>query len=259
VRARDPEILSTAADALGSQFNLRVAKAMRVGTALFVEGNDMRVLSQLARTVGADSVAEEVGIAVIPLGGFSRWEHAEAFAWLAKDLLGGAMRVTVILDRDYRTDASIAQVEQRLGDADIHCHVWSRKELESYLLHPAAIARCSGMDEVIAAGVLADALAEQEQHVRSRLTSSALEEGRKNREQEAAVLERIGRDFEQRWLDPEQRIALVPAKDVLTSINRRIGDAGGRPMSQRTLAKSLRLEEIPAEMVDVLREINGRL
>jgi hypothetical protein len=73
--------------------------------------------------------------------------HVEPFAWMTRDLLGDAIEIYAILDRDYRTDEQVYDVMPALGAAGVHPHVWMRKELESYLIAPSAIARITDVSE----------------------------------------------------------------------------------------------------------------
>lgn len=66
---------------LGSGFNLRMAKVLRSRVALFVEGQDMRMLSNLAMQAGATRLANEDGVTVVPMGGSSRREIASSFGF----------------------------------------------------------------------------------------------------------------------------------------------------------------------------------
>ena len=60
----------------------------------------------------------------------------------------------MILDRDYRPDSVIHDVEQDFRKEDITAHVWRRKELESYLLTPEVIARLAGGPLPTVAGII---------------------------------------------------------------------------------------------------------
>src|SRR6266568_989079 len=113
-RAGEPLVLQKLNAVLGSGFNLGLARALRSRVALFVEGEDMKILRNLARAVGAESVRNERGLAVIRLGGFSNWHQVEPFAWLSRDLLGNAVKIYVLLDRDYREDATIETLRDTL-------------------------------------------------------------------------------------------------------------------------------------------------
>ena len=66
---------------------------------------------------------------------------------MSEQLLEGAVEVFALLDRDYRSDPECKAVKDKLSRLGVHCHIWKRKELESYLLQPSAIARLTGADE----------------------------------------------------------------------------------------------------------------
>ncbi len=144
VRAPSEKVASDLTSAIGSHFNLRLARALRARAVVFVEGEDMRMLRNVATTLGAERLAREAGIVTVPLRGFTNWEHVEPFSWLLDELLEHAVHTLVVLDRDYRTDEQIGSVEARLAAIGVAAHVWRRKELESYFLVPAAVARRSG-------------------------------------------------------------------------------------------------------------------
>jgi energy-coupling factor transporter ATP-binding protein EcfA2 len=147
IRAPDSDVLTQLMTAIGTHFNIRLARALQAKRVLFVEGEDMRILRHLADAVGATRVAKETDIVVIPLRGYSNWDRIEPFVWLVRDLLHGSVDVFVILDRDYRTDDEVRRVTRALNEIDVFAHVWRRKELESYLLESALIARALGISE----------------------------------------------------------------------------------------------------------------
>ncbi len=101
---KDDSLLEKLSNTLGSQFNLKLASAMRSRVALLVEGKDMKVLRRIARTIGATSIATDDGVTVIQLNGFSNNGHVEPFKWVVDDLLNGAVACHLLLDRDYRAD-----------------------------------------------------------------------------------------------------------------------------------------------------------
>ena len=91
VRGPTASVMSDLSEAIGSQFNIRLAKALRSKVCLFVEGKDMKIVRYLARAVGAARLSTETGVAVVPLEGFSNWEHVEPFGWLVRNLLEGSV------------------------------------------------------------------------------------------------------------------------------------------------------------------------
>jgi hypothetical protein len=255
IRAPKQSILWELSESLGSQFNLRLARALRSKAVVFVEGDDLKILRNIAETIGAQHVATEVGIAVVPLYGFTNWKLLEPFAWLSKVLLEGSVDIFAILDRDYRSPQAAARVIADLDAVEVKAHVWELKELESYLLHPAAIARSSGA----ARETIDLALSKAVEHMKGAVFARMLDE--KQRELVGPSKDRVNitedfqQEFDDLWTDPAQRIALCPPKDIISWLNREIDKLGKRSISARKLSKALRISEIPQEMIEVLQRI----
>jgi predicted ATPase len=257
-RAKDASDFARINTSLGSGFNLGMARALRSRVALFVEGEDMKILRNIARAVGAERVRGERGLAVIPLGGFSNWHHVEPFAWLSRDLLGDAVKIFVVLDRDYRSDSVVHDLQTALARLRVHTHVWQRKELESYLLVPDAIARTTGLAPADADSVLRKAIDE------TRLTAQAAYVAQQQRDADRSIDPRtiIGAAlpaFEREWANPDLRIGLAPPKDVLATVSREAQQRQKRGTSARAISAILRQSEVSPEMADLLLTIEDAL
>ena len=136
-QSRSPTQASIAEDLstqIGSSFNLRLATALRARTVVFVEGDDMSIIRELAKTIGADHLAGERNCAVIEIKGFSNWVQVEPFKWFVSDFLDGSVDVYVLLDRDYRPDADVGEVRSTLEAIGIHAHVWRGRSLRTIYL-----------------------------------------------------------------------------------------------------------------------------
>jgi energy-coupling factor transporter ATP-binding protein EcfA2 len=257
-RTKDASDLARLNTSLGSGFNLGMARALRSRVALFVEGADMKILRNIARAVGAERVRGERGLAVIPLGGFSNWHHVEPFAWLSRDLLGDAVKIFVVLYSDYRSDSVVHDLKTALGQFSVHTHVWRRKELESYLLVPSAIARATGLalDDVQA--VLTTAV--EQTRFRAQADYLARQQSDSDRSIDPhTILRATLPRFEREWARPALRIGLAPPKEVLATVSREAQQRGGRATSARAISNLLRKEEVESEMADLLLRIEDAL
>jgi predicted ATPase len=259
VRAPGESILTELSDALGSQFNLRLARALRARAVLFVEGHDLRVLRNLGRTLGAEHLVRETGLVTIPLQGFSNWEHVEPFSWLVGNLLERAVPVLVVLDRDYRTPQQVSDVDERLKTLGVGCHVWHRKELESYLLESTTISRVARASQRWVDETLAS-LAEAE-----RTTVFARQLAERMKVEVSASRDRVNvtedhqRDFDQLWAESDRRHHLCNAKDLLSGLNRNLTDASHGQISARLLSSRMLAAEIPEEMARLIERVEEML
>lgn len=252
----DLEMLSST---LGTAFNLRLARALRSKVALFVEGQDMTVLRRFSKTLGLEGIAREAGVTVIQLEGYSRWGQVEPFSWLCRELLPDAIKVFVILDRDYRSDATSADVESRFAAADLTAHVWRRKEIESFLLTPAVIARLTSVPASEIEVMLNDVTRGMEADVFSRLLGERHAQDVSGTRHAVNVTAAYKKEFDEVWSDPAFRLANCPAKKVIAQLNDRLQAAGHKAVSVPALARAHRVSEIDPEVVAVLRAVEAAL
>ena len=244
---------------IGSSFNLRLATALRARTVVFVEGDDMSIIRELAKTTGANHLAGERNCAVIEIKGFSNWVRVEPFKWFVSDFLDDSVDVFVLLDRDYRTDADVVKVHSTLEAIGIHAHIWHRKELENYLLDPAALARASNTTpsdissqlESITDAMTEDVLAQfaEKRHFSSPSGSKDL----------ARTISETSRELRPLAEDPEWRLHRYPAKTILNALNKTLQQAGHTTVSTKNLARQLRPSEIPDEMCNWLYEVDSSI
>jgi hypothetical protein len=225
---------------------------------LFVEGEDMKVLRNLARAVGAEGVQNERGLAVIRLGGFSNWHQVEPFAWLSRELLGDTVRIFVLLDRDYRADATIEQLQNSLKGSAVHAHVWRRKELENYLLVTEAISRASGLSARISADLLRKAIEDTRVDAQATFIARRQLDSKRGTDLKTIALSVLP-EFERMWVNPNEQIKLVPPKEVLASVAREAHALGGRPVSARSISATIKRSELDLEIVNVILDIEYTL
>ena len=244
---------------IGSSFNLRLATALRARTVVFVEGDDMSIIRELAKTTGANHLAGERSCAVIEIKGFSNWVRVEPFKWFVSDFLDDSVDVFVLLDRDYRTEADVGEVRSTLEAIGIHAHIWHRKELENYLLDPAALARASNTSPSYISSQLesiTDAMTEDVlgQFAEKRHFSSP--SGSKDM---ARTISETSRELRPLAEDPEWRLHRYPAKTILNALNKTLQQAGHTTVSTKNLARQLRRPEIPDEMCNWLNEVDSSI
>jgi predicted ATP-dependent endonuclease of OLD family len=252
----DAKTLEDLTVALGSGFNLRLARVLRARCVLFVEGEDMSILRVLARTLGLAGLVSEATIAVVPLGGAASRSRLESFAWIADELLKGAVRGFVVLDRDYRSADVVSRIEQQMHAFGLYPHVWRRKELESYLLETPVLARATGGTEDWIDGVLDKETERLRNFIQSRMTG-AMHQDRVDRKLDVTtVAELVAAELDTFWNDAVQRRRRAPAKELISAINREAQSRGLKTIDAHTLAVKMRADEIDEEMRRVLNDLD---
>ena len=259
VRRPKPASLEDLSTQIGSSFNLRLATALRARTVVFVEGDDMSIIRELAKTIGADQLAGERNCAVIEIKGFSNWVQVEPFQWFVSDFLEGSVEVHVLLDRDYQADADVDEVRSSLEAVGVHAHIWRRKELESYLLEPAALARVSNSSE--------DFISSQLESITEVMTEKALAQfaekrhfsSKTSRKDIAGTFAETNTELRPLAADPIWRLHRYPAKDILKALNTVLQEGGHDTVSTKNLARQLHASEIPDEMCNWLIEVDDSI
>jgi hypothetical protein len=253
VRSPKPEVLYELSAALGTAFNLRLARALRAQSVLFVEGRDGKLLRDIARTAGVDRIANERDLVIVPMPGFDRWTQLEFFQWIVSDLLEDSVSGFVILDRDYRPQQAVDAVESKLRATGLRAHVWRCKEFENYLLCPAAIARLSGATSDWIAAQLQECADSLEDDVWAQLYAEQQRALAGQGKATATVAKQAKKAADQLWSDPSRRVDICGGKELLRLLNGRLQHTGHKAVTDRQLARHLRATEIPKEMRTTLR------
>ncbi len=259
VRRPKPASLEDLSTQIGSSFNLRLATALRARTVVFVEGDDMSIIRELAKTIGAVDLAREHNCAVIEIKGFSNWVRVEPFKWFVSDFLDGAVDVYVLLDRDYRADADINEVYSTLEAVGVHAHVWRRKELENYLFDTTALARVSKSSPSYISSQLESITDDMTESVLAQFAEKRHFFSQSGKKGLARTLRKTYTELRPLAMDPVWRLHRYPAKAILNDLNKTLQQAGHTTVSTKTLARQMRQSEIPEEMRTWLIEVNASI
>ena len=259
IRRPKPASLEDLSAQIGSSFNLRLATALRARTVVFVEGDDMSIIRELAKTIGADDLARERNCAVIEIKGFSNWVRVEPFKWFVSDFLDGSVDVYVLLDRDYRADADVSKVRSTLEAIGVHAHVWRRKELENYLLDPTALARVSNSTPEYILSQLESITDDMTEDVLAQFAEKRHFFSPSDKKDLARTISETYSELRPRVVDPEWRFHRYPAKAILSALNGALQQNARTTVSSKNLARQLLPTEIPDEMRDWLNEVNSNI
>jgi hypothetical protein len=75
----------------------------------------------------------------LSVGGWGGWQYAVGSSMLFRTSVSQEVRSYCIFDSDFHTPAQIAARCADAREKGMNLHVWSKKELENYLLVPRAI------------------------------------------------------------------------------------------------------------------------
>lgn len=256
---------------LGSQQNISLAALARNRRVLFVEGDyDFALLRRFARRLGLDDLAAGLGLAAMPSGGFGSWSRISALAQGVEQALGTELLIGAIYDRDYYCDQQIEEVQAKLQASLKFSHVHARKEIENYLLVPAAL------DRVISKGILErqskgafvkdpgeasletllGLTEELKDEAEQQYVSRYVDFHRGGSKDTATKMREATGHFRARWNAPEQRLSIVSGKELLRLYREHVQNAYSVSLTDAKIVDAMRQDELPDDLVSLLRGID---
>ncbi|RQT15084.1 ATP-dependent endonuclease [Burkholderia contaminans] len=269
-RLKDVAGVQHAMDVLGSRQNITLAALARNRRILFTEGDyDYRLLRRFARRLDYVDLANGLGIAQMPSGGFGSWERVSVLAEGVAEALGARLMIGAVYDRDYFCEEQIISVSKTLRKSLTLAHVHERKEIENYLLVPAALDRCieKAIAERKARGIEVLPFTVKSAEILSEITDSMRDDvqgsiiGRRQtylrstgRDAGTTAVETL-RQMAPLWADLSQRLNLVPGKEVLQRFRDRVSELYSVSATEAKIIDAMRLDEIADDMKGLLRQL----
>lgn len=256
--------LQEATDSLGSAQNIQLMRLAREKRVMFVEGADGKILRRLCAKLGYEGLLDQGSITVIPISGFSGHTKVENAQWAFEKILGEGIRVSVLLDRDYRSSKEVDAVRQALSDCADIAHILCKKEIENYLLHPSLIERVvndrlsvryskgeSGdMPDVDVVSILLDLTSKQYSQVKSQIGARRIDAERGSKQDAATILLQVEEELQSVWGSLASRLALVSGKELLSAMNRILQDRWSVSITVAQLGSRIKRDEIDPELVE---------
>jgi len=253
-RARSQQVLTALSASLGSTFNLALARSMRSHLVIASDCKDLRVLRFLARNVGANFVANEHIVSLVQLQQVANWSDIDRLGEIIRDFLPAKVPAVVLLDGGLRPERANTAAMRRLEAPGVKVMFWSWPEIENYLLDAETMARVSGAAEDTLSLQLAEARAGLREAARRKFISERVAIAEEGNAQNA--LADAEAEFNNLWVKYERRPEVVPGNLVMKRINEWLELGGYRPVNAQLLAKSIKPQKIPHEVMEVLLGID---
>jgi len=270
-RIKRPSELSEVFGILGSTLNPVLTQLAKTRRAVFVEGKDFQIIGKFARKLKAIPVANRTEFAVIPVEGFSP-ERIRNLKKGMETTLGGLIAAAAILDRDYRSQAECDAIARECSTFCDVVTIHACKEIENFLLCAAAIDRAaakrvadnakrSGKNKSFApcAGDVLDTFSVAK---KTYVLSQCLAAYRKFQRatspstDEATVNETRLLEFEKRWSDQVDRLAMIPGKDAVSQINQHLQERFGVSVTPTAVIDNMTENEIPDGMKVLVKKLS---
>jgi energy-coupling factor transporter ATP-binding protein EcfA2 len=270
-RIQSPHQLQDVFSTLGSNLNPILTQLAKTRRVLFVEGKDFQILGKFALKLGFKNVSNRSEFAVVPVEGFNP-ERIRSLKTGMETTLGGKILAAALLDKDYRCEGERAAITAECKTFCDHVTVYARKEIENFLLVPAAIDRAATRkvadqakrsDRTInyastAYSVLDDFAAAKKGYVTAQYLANRKRFERSNSPSlnEATVNEAALNDFEICWKDSSSRLEVLPGKEALSAINQHLQTQYGVSITPTAILDAMLREEVPLEMQEIVNDIS---
>jgi len=262
-RIKDPGQLIHVFAMLGSNLNPVLTQLAKTRRVVFVEGKDFQIIGRFAHRLGFSSVGNRRDFAVIPLEGFNP-ERMRTLKAGMEATLGVSIRAALVLDRDFRSQEQCDFYrEECLKDCDV-VEIHSRKELENFLLVPAAIDRAAKrrvVDRAKRTGVGAAYTASAEQIIddfaaksRAYVTAQFVTEYKRfkrslgDKTNETTLSQSAFEFVEKLWEDSELRRDVIGGKEAISFVNAELQACCSISLTATSIVDAMTAAEVPSEM-----------
>lgn len=128
-------------NSIGSIHNIQLTKLATTKKLLIVEGKDIDILKRFHSKLFPNSDDTLDSVPRLSIGGWGGWNYAIGSNMLLKNSIDQDIITYCIFDSDFHTDEEISLRKSDARKRFVQLHIWSKKEIENYLLIPQAIYR----------------------------------------------------------------------------------------------------------------------
>ena len=262
--ATDLNAIQRVAENIGSAQNLNLTRLWNARKLLLVEGKDLKLLKQFQNILFPESEKPFDVIPNMPIGGWSGWPYALGSAMLLKNSGGEEIKTYCILDSDYHTDEEKANRAADANRKSVELHIWSRKEIENYLVIPSAITRLINdrLDKSLEPVNIKDIMKvidDMTMTLKDATTDAIaheillLDRARGLRNANIKAREKV----EEAWQTREGRISIVSGKQLLSMLSQWYKESYNVSFGVMAIVAQLHTNEIPDEIIKVITAIEN--
>jgi energy-coupling factor transporter ATP-binding protein EcfA2 len=128
-------------DHIGGVHNIQLARLWSHRKIIYVEGDDISLLKIFQDKLFPMSNEPLDVLPNFSIGGWGGWSQVIGSSVTLRSGGGESIAKYCILDRDYHTNHEIAEREASALAHNISLHIWTKKEIENYVILPRTIER----------------------------------------------------------------------------------------------------------------------
>ena len=243
-------------ESLGSVHNLELIRYWSAKKFIFLEGkkDDLKILEILQKLF----TLSPLNLSSIPVGYTDGWSGWERVIGLNIGLKNTGVETYCVFDSDYHLPDEIENRLLSAGKNNIKIHIWDKKEIENYLIIPAAVLRYIKKQahignptlQLINSKVLGIA-----EEIKNDIVDNISDEIKKSdRGLSVSTCNKKAREMvNTKWQHPDDILTIIPGKQVLSSLSDWSKQEFNVSFSKFQIASELIESEINNEIIRVLK------
>lgn len=256
-RTKSQQSLHALSSSLGSSFNLALARSMRSRLVVATDCDDLRVVRQIAKNIGAANLANEHLVSLVQLRSTRNCFDLELLGQSLREVLPGGLPAVLLLQGGHRSKMANNRITDSLSASNIRVVVLPRAEIENYLLDTETIARVSGAAPEVLDINIAEVCQTLQEPTKTSFISEWLSwkgEGlATDTVTEAASL------FEELWGEQKRKMELVRGTHIISQLNKTLECGGYRLLTAHSLAKAIKPHNLTNDLLDAMFQIDESL
>lgn len=247
---------------IGSIHNLHLTRLWHSNRFLMVEGDDVDFLKCFQNILFPES---QIPIEVIPrlsIKGWGGWNEVKGSSKVIRNAGGECIITYCILDRDYHTQEEIEQRKTEARKGEINLHIWSKKEIENFLLVPKTIqrlvsSRCGKKVKPPSETEICDQIETLADSLKDFICDNFANEIYANQKEKGiSFANKMARGYSNdMWKSQEGRFSIIPGKRVISMLSNWTQKKYNTSISPSALAYIIQPDELDNEVISVLSAI----
>jgi hypothetical protein len=246
---------------IGSVHNIQLARLWSSKVLLLVEGKDVAILKRIQNRLFPSSDHPFDAIPHMSIGGWGGWQLVVGSSFFLKNAGGDDITTYCLFDSDYHTQEQITVRQKEAASHGVELHIWSKKEIENFLIVPSAVQR------IIAFGCKSnctpptvDTVTREIDRIANCLKDDLFDnlctEYASNRAHAAGTANKYARErLSQAWGTFAGRVSIIPGKQAISLLSDWSQKNFGATLNANKLATTLQIEEIDSELASVVEAI----
>ncbi|MEO7531700.1 MAG: ATP-binding protein [Sediminibacterium sp.] len=259
--ANKAPIVQKIVNEIGSVHNIEIARLFSYSKFLIVEGekDDVKLLTIFQSKAFPDSFEQFDILPKTFVEGWGGWQRVIGSNKVFKENKTSIITYC-IFDSDYHTED---EKNKRLKDAElneINLHIWNKKEIENYLLVPAAIIRLIKAKKKvdIPEKTVIDMIDQFCNELKDDVIDNyAIEIRNKDNSKDLKTINQQARKYIKEKWDIE-KWSLVPGKTVMSKLSLWVSETYRISLNKFTIAREISLNEIDSEIIKVISCIENK-